>query len=352
MVWSNYSSRFRLTTSRTSQGLRWCNGVIVVLVAGLLTAVTYAQGGAQTGLPHLFDLLVIGTAVLYGRWIGLGLGLVAGLLAGPFMPLNTVTGASQPVERWVIQLLTFVLVGYLTGVLATALRRRSEELVELNEQTLFTLVQTIDAKCHYTALHSRHVAEHAVMIAAQLGLPAEEIERVRWAALLHDIGKLSTPGEILDKPGSLAQSEQAILRQHPVESARILEGIRHFQACLPAVRHHHERFDGRGYPDGLSGQSIPIEARILAVADAYDAMTSDRAYRPAMSESRALQLLRQESGAQFDPVVVAALVEARQPEARQQSRVAGEQRATRALAPLLAGRSGATPPPRAASAPH
>jgi len=153
--------------------------------------------------------------------------------------------------------------------------------------------------------HSKRVARYAVGIARELDLPRAQAERVRRAAAIHDIGKLEMPAGLVNKPGPLSPDEFAIVRLHAVAGARIAVALG--QPELAAiVRHHHERFDGDGYPDGLAGEEIPLGARIVAVADTFDALSSARPYRAAMDPERALGVLADQVGSQFDPAVVAA----------------------------------------------
>jgi hypothetical protein len=141
-----------------------------------------------------------------------------------------------------------------------------------------------------------------------MGLPEEEIAKVRTAAAVHDVGKARTPRSVLNKPGKLNAVQQQLMNRHAIDGAKMAESIGDAQITA-MVRHHHERLDGRGYPDGLSGDEIPLGARIIAVADTFDAMTSARAYRSAMRHSRALKILRKEAGAQLDPAAVTAFTE-------------------------------------------
>jgi HD-GYP domain-containing protein (c-di-GMP phosphodiesterase class II) len=148
-----------------------------------------------------------------------------------------------------------------------------------------------------------------VAIAEQLRLQPADVERIRWAALLHDVGKLGLPTSVLDKPLELTSLEWELVKRHPIESARIIEGVDLFRDQLEGVRHHHERYDGHGYPDGLHGEEIPLDARIIAVADAFDAMTTNRAYRLPIDRLEAFGRLARGAGTQFDPVVVNAFGE-------------------------------------------
>jgi len=156
--------------------------------------------------------------------------------------------------------------------------------------------------------HAVRVTELALRIAAVLGVGERRVEAIRAGGPLHDIGKLEVDRAILDKPGALEPDELEEIRAHPEVGARMLQGIRSMRAALDCVLHHHERWDGTGYPSGLGGHEIPLEARILAVADAYDAMTSDRPYRKARSPEEARAEVERCAGSQFDPQVAGAFL--------------------------------------------
>ncbi|HEX6700963.1 MAG TPA: diguanylate cyclase [Gaiellaceae bacterium] len=168
------------------------------------------------------------------------------------------------------------------------------------------LAHAVDERDTYTGSHSHAVGELSAGIAAQMGLDSEQVELARLAGSLHDLGKLAIPEEILQKPGALDTAERLVLRRHPEIGYRMLESLG-IEPVATWVRHHHERWDGGGYPSGLAGEQIPLGARIILVADAYDAMTSDRTYSSAISSDRALAELERCAGTQFDPRVVAAL---------------------------------------------
>lgn len=166
----------------------------------------------------------------------------------------------------------------------------------------------VDARDIYTCGHSDRVSQYAVRIAQAMGKDEAYCERLRIAGLFHDIGKVGVPDDILLKKGRLTDEEFETIRLHSADGARILCAISMFRDIVPIVRAHHERVDGRGYPDGLRGDAIPLEARIIAVADSYDAMTSDRSYRGALTVEAAIQQLREGCSTQFDPDVVAAFL--------------------------------------------
>ena len=136
----------------------------------------------------------------------------------------------------------------------------------------------------------------------------DEIENLQRAALLHDIGKIATPARILDKPGKLTDEERQVVEAHPTTGARILEPIAAYESVIPAVLQHHERYDGKGYPNGLAGEEISLAGRIMAVADVYDSLISDRPYRPGMGRERVLKIIKRERGTHYDPNVVRALL--------------------------------------------
>ncbi|MBS2968645.1 HD domain-containing protein [Metabacillus sp. KIGAM252] len=174
----------------------------------------------------------------------------------------------------------------------------------LTESLFRTLAMTLDAKDLYTAGHSIRVAEYAFIIGEQSGMNKEELDLLKKTALLHDIGKIGIKDSILLKDGRLTEDEFEEIKLHPVIGANILANVEPASAMaplIPGVKYHHERYDGKGYPEGLKGESIPKFGRILAVADAYDAMTSDRPYRKGMPVSKALSILREGKGTQWDP---------------------------------------------------
>jgi diguanylate cyclase (GGDEF)-like protein/putative nucleotidyltransferase with HDIG domain len=171
-----------------------------------------------------------------------------------------------------------------------------------------SLAHAVDGRDAYTGRHSYMVGELAGRIAKRMGLPRDEVELARLAGRLHDIGKLAIPEEILRKPGPLNEAERLVLERHPQIGFRMLESLG-IEPVATWVLHHHERWDGRGYPEGLSEEEIPLGSRILFVADAYDAMTSDRVYRPKLSHEDAIAELDRCAGAQFDPVVVQVVLE-------------------------------------------
>jgi HD-GYP domain-containing protein (c-di-GMP phosphodiesterase class II) len=203
----------------------------------------------------------------------------------------------------------------LLGIFATQVAasldnaRLYQALKDQNRQTIEALAEAIEARDAYTYGHSRQVTRYAVRLAQEIGLSAERIELMDFAGLLHDVGKIGIRDYVLLKPGSLSDEEFAVMKRHPAIGVKIIERVHGLRATLPIIEGHHERVDGKGYPHGLKGEAIPLEARILAIADSFEAMTADRAYRPAMETERALKILLDGRGTHWEPSLVDCFVE-------------------------------------------
>jgi cyclic di-GMP phosphodiesterase len=257
--------------------------------------------------------------------------LVFGALAGTFIiAYEEVGGIAFALIGLPVAMLWLAQKQYLdhTRTSVTELRERHEEATQANQRlrrllndrhdllrqvhrsylaTITSLARTIEAKDPYTGDHTERVAEVALLLARELGFEEAEQRAVGVGAVIHDIGKVGIPDDILLKPGFLNSEELEIIRRHPEISTYILAELELPPMVKEMVRHHHERFDGRGYPDGLSGEDIPLAARVLAVADALDAITSDRPYRPGRPLVEARAEIAAQAGLQFCPRVVAAL---------------------------------------------
>ena len=193
--------------------------------------------------------------------------------------------------------------------LQRTVRRQTQRIRRTFLSAIDSLVLTVEARDHYTSGHSLRVRQYCLRLAKALGLERRLCKQLSLAAKLHDIGKVGVPDVILNKPGLLTEQEFNAVRQHPVIGERILAPIIHVPDILAAIRSHHERLDGQGYPDRLAGEAIPLLARLLTVADCFDALTSARAYRPAMPLSQAVEVLNQGAGKQFEPDFVRAFVD-------------------------------------------
>jgi ribonuclease P protein subunit RPR2 len=185
-------------------------------------------------------------------------------------------------------------------------RERSQELKRSYRATVRALANAVEARDAYTGRHAERVAAYGLAIASAAGIDPVDSPEMEFGFLLHDVGKVAVPDAILFKPSGLSEEEEAVIRKHPVVGWEILREIDFLGEAKLVVRHHHERWDGDGYPDGLRGDDIPVLARVFAVADTLDALTTDRPYRPATSFEAARAEISEASGGQFDPDVVAA----------------------------------------------
>ena len=257
-------------------------------------------------LPALAVWMIVprGEAALLALSVPLGmlLSVLAGSLGGALW--KRVPGSRD------IVFADLMLWGWLRRLRAERRLARAETLLGdgaegLSVQALSSLSALLEARDGFTYGHSQRVTRHAERIAKAMGLSTAEVAKVRTAAALHDVGKLETPREILNKPGRLTDEEFDVIRRHPSDGAAMAAGLGD-PLVTAIIRHHHERLDGNGYPDGLAGEAIPLGARIIAVADTFDAMTSNRAYRRAASHKHALDVLRKEAGTQLDGDAVTA----------------------------------------------
>lgn len=318
---------------------------------GGATIIAYARvrGGAP-GIPRFLRLEVdAGDSVerleLWQRaflWIALvgsgsiaGLSaLVAGRLGRPISALDELAGRLRPEASLLVHTrdsdqdeLARIEAHYRQAI--DELRRSRAEWETLFHETVQTLASALDQRDGYTGGHSEEVARLSDLVAERLGLSADARSTLRIAAMLHDIGKISVPDSILLKPGPLTPGETAVMRNHVNVGWRLLSRIGALRGVARIAAAHHERFDGTGYPAGLAGPEIPVEARILAAVDAFQAMVSDRVYRPAIGLRRAVEELRRGAGTQFDPSVVDVLVD-----------IVGSRLGTRPRALTLVTRSG------------
>lgn len=192
----------------------------------------------------------------------------------------------------------------LRNELETKLEEKTKQLQLVTLNAVMAIAKAIEAKDSYTSGHSDRVALCSVAMAERLGWEEERVKNLRYVALLHDIGKIGVPDAVLNKPMPLNDEEMEIIRQHVISGGEILKEIHTIPNLQNGARYHHERYDGDGYPKGLKGEEIPIEARIIAIADTYDAMTSDRAYRTRLVEQEVFSELKKGRGTQFDPMLL------------------------------------------------
>lgn len=183
--------------------------------------------------------------------------------------------------------------------------RLTEAIRQASIDTVRALVSAVDQKDTYTSGHSNRVGYYSGLLGRELGLDDETLQHLNWAALLHDVGKIGIRDDVLKKAGALTDEEFKHIQEHPRRGYEVVRQIPHFSIALDGVLHHHEHYDGNGYPDGLAGTDIPLQARIIQIADVFDALTTSRAYRDAFSWTKALSILREESGTTVDPSLAA-----------------------------------------------
>jgi hypothetical protein len=297
--------------------------VMAAAAVGLVLVRFLPRGNEWTTLVYLLPIL----------WAALRYGLRGGILAASgsgvchllglagLVVLVGVPGIGREVWTGRADLLILSVAGALVGWSRQREVRLREELIESNRLLRHDLVrvsealmEAVEAKDAYTGGHLRRVSEYAVAVGEKLGLRGRDLETLHYASLLHDVGKLGVPESVLRKEGPLDDQETGLMRQHPEIGARMLERLELLRAAAPLVLHHQERYDGSldgqhpGYPEGIAGEKIPLGARIIAVVDAFDAMTTTRPYREALPTKEAAMVLRRERGRQFDPRVVDAFL--------------------------------------------
>ncbi|WP_283138370.1 HD-GYP domain-containing protein [Rhizohabitans arisaemae] len=308
---------------------RLYNGAQFTL-CGYASGWVYAELGGETGVPddpsHFADL--IGPfAAAAATYVLLNV-LMMGLLLRLTGDVQTGQLRRWGLAQFFISYLGYATFGLLIAGLWATVHSISAALVLLPlfvarwafgqyhaqqrayDATIAALCQAVETKDFYTRGHSERVSKASVMIAREIGMGPERLSAIRYAGMLHDVGKLGVPTKVLQKSGDLTEEEFAAIQLHPMRGLEIVKGIDFLDEAYAGIMHHHEKMDGRGYPMGLAGLEIPEFARVIAVADAFDSMTSDRSYRGARPVPVAIDELRKGSGTQFDPEMVAAFIKA------------------------------------------
>jgi diguanylate cyclase (GGDEF)-like protein len=286
---------------------------VVLPGAVVLTLAVFFTGGVHSHLLIVYPLLIAFGATVLDVRRSLLLALVGAI--GAALPL-VLQGWDPAYARQLLVLTAVVgFGGYLPARVRIALTEETElaesrrrDLEQSYVSTIAALATALDAKDRYTEAHSRETAALALAVGRRLGLSGERLKFLEYAAYLHDIGKIGIPGHILHKPGPLSAEEFEIMKEHPVIGERIVGSVPFLAPVRSIVRAEHERFDGTGYPDGLAASEIPLESRIILACDAFHAMATDRPYRNALPKTQILDELRTQSGKQFDPTVVTALL--------------------------------------------
>jgi HD-GYP domain-containing protein (c-di-GMP phosphodiesterase class II) len=279
----------------------------------------YLLNGTSSAFPHAFYIPILLAAGYWGVKGGVLVGVIAGLsLSSPFMLEDIANDLPQNPSTWIIRMAFFIICGFFQGKFLESMTRKNNEITQQRDEIksqeerlgqftiglVHSLASAIEVRDSYTSGHCFRVAEMSVQIGKRMGLTDAELIQLRWSATLHDIGKIGIPEAILTKEGKLMPEEYKVMKQHPELGRRILNEIPYADLILGGVMHHHERLDGKGYPYGLSNDQIGLQARIIAVSDVWDALTSKRSYRDAMSNNEALNIMESGRGSQFDLVVL------------------------------------------------
>jgi|GEM_PF-2159018 len=303
----------------------WLRFAIVCALLIASTWIVYFSGGTSKAYVHLYYVAILFGAAYWARLGGILTGVASGLLCGPLMDLDTHTHAHQSLSNWLVRLAIFVIMGALVGEFLRRLKRdkaileeRNQALVKSQEQLaeergcteslgtelIWTLARAIELRDPYTNGHCTRVGDISVEIGQELGMSEVDLLHLRWSAIIHDVGKIAIPESILNKPGPLTQEEYDVVKQHPSLGEWALRDVSNAKFIANGVLYHHERWDGSGYPSGLHGEQIPLQARIIGVADVWDAITTARPYRGPLSRAKCLSIMREGRGTDFDPRVL------------------------------------------------
>ena len=300
----------------TLRSLRVLGAAIVVTGAVLILLLVRLTGGTPNPLNHLGYFPVLLAAFIFGHRGGLAAVIYVGAVLGPLAPMLGLAGAHESLDVSLFRCAMLVVAAVTTGVLfdrvrtdLADLRTAAVDVADRQREGMVALARGAEAKDTDTGDHVVRVQAISSELALATGMGQETAANLGWSAMLHDIGKLHVPDRILLKPGPLDRAEWEVMRLHPVWGAEILSQGVGFEIARRIARSHHENFDGSGYPDGLAGEAIPIEARIVRLADAFDAMTHGRPYQAARPVAWALEEIHRFAGRQFDPELARLFLE-------------------------------------------
>jgi HD-GYP domain-containing protein (c-di-GMP phosphodiesterase class II) len=319
-------------------------GLIAILLI-CFWLIAYTTNGVNASINFFYFSIILG-GFFWGAPGGIVVGIIAGIVGGPLLLDNVSNDLAQTTSQWLTRMCFYIALGLFMGKLFSSLNRRREELLsekcavetkntEIIEQRdeiikqkneiekqrdqidqhmrqgrefgwgmVRALAQAIEVRDSYTSGHCQRVSDMSARIGQHMGLEEWGVIYLKWAAMVHDIGKIGIPEEILNKEGTLTPDEYDIMQRHPALGASIIKGIPFGDRVLDGVLHHHERLDGKGYPLGISGDDIGIQARIIAVCDVWDALTSNRSYRDALPYHEALKIMEEGRGTQFDSIIL------------------------------------------------
>lgn len=301
------------------------------VLSTIIAIVVYNTGGTAKVYANLMYIPIAVVASVCGKKQGVTHAAVSALLIGPFMPLNVELGISQAPINWVLRLVIYVTIAFVIGFFSDYYRREYEkgskkdkEIFEAQMATIYSLVKLSESRDYDTGVHAERVAVFCELLARHLRsiprykdyLSDDYINNLSKASPLHDIGKVGIPDDILLKQGKLTEEEFEIMKSHTTIGADTLKEVKKrypdnkfLELGINITLYHHERWDGTGYPHGLSGEEIPLSARIMAIADAYEALRSKRVYKDAYTHEESLEIIKQGAGTFFDPEMVDILIQ-------------------------------------------
>lgn len=279
-----------------------------VMAASLFVFIRMGRVGYESDLWLIYLSLIVSNSLYYGP---IGSLFFTTLWTGLFVFVSvTFYPADSYFRHELVQrLVFFVLTGFVSFSLSAELRKQRANLEQKTRQTLTMLAQIVEARDTDAGMHLRHIQYYSRALALRLGLDEKQSHEIAYAAMIHDVGKAQVPDAILKKPGPLTADERAEIQKHAIWGDALLSENDEFRAAREVARYHHEKWDGTGYPDRLAGEAIPLAARIVAVADVYDALISERPYKRAWSSAEAIVEIRKMSGGHFDPSIVEAFVD-------------------------------------------
>ncbi len=296
-----------------------------------ITTVVYLTGGTTSSYPNFMYIPIAIMASTHGKWHGLVHAFISGLLMGPFMPLDTALAISQASINWIMRIFIYSTIALVIGFFSDYYHReykdrvnKEKEIAETKTAMIYSLVKLAESRDDNTGAHIERVAQICRLLASNLRrrkkyqnyIDDDYIEKITQVSPLHDIGKVGIPDHILLKPGRLSVEEYELMKTHTTIGANTLLEVlekfpnsRFLELAVSITNFHHEKWDGTGYPQGLAGTAIPLSARIMAIADVYDALRSKRVYKEPISHEESLKIIREESGKAFDPEIVEVFLE-------------------------------------------
>jgi HD-GYP domain-containing protein (c-di-GMP phosphodiesterase class II) len=281
---------------------------LTVIAGSLWVNWKMGAAGYENDLWLVFIPIIVSNSLYYGPVASL---FFTVLWTGLFVAQSVVFYDADSYYRQQLptRLVFFVLTGFVSYSLSAELRQRRQNLERKSRQSLQMLAQIVEARDTDAGLHLRHIQYYSRALALRLGVDEQQADEIAYAAMIHDVGKAQVADSILKKPGPLTPDERQEIQKHTVWADTVLSEDEEFATARDVARHHHERWDGTGYPDGLAGESIPFAARIVAVADVYDALISERPYKHGWPASDAIVEIRRLSGSHLDPLIVEAFVD-------------------------------------------